>query len=303
MDRDQIREREQQRLSEGRELYSDDTGKPHLCLSVAAYLDALGTKDAVRTMTNEVLQRQIGLLDALNSTLHDPSWESRYQRMLTFSDSIAVAVPIVGPEIGSEFGILCDSISTYQFQLALSGRFLRGGISIGDVYADYAHITGPALVEAVLLEEETAVVPRVLLSTEAFAYALYIGDLSYGSKAYQSEWNGTYMVDADGRAFVNYLDTALMAEQEDEGLAADYLQQHKDVVVDLLTTYSKPSRIREKYVWVAQYHNAFCAQHLQSDSLQITHPDLTLLEDMFPRPFRPLFEPDPDPADPDDAPR
>lgn len=301
MDRDQIREREQQRLSEGRELYSDDTGKPHLRLSVAAYLDALGTKDAIQTMTNEGLQRQIGLLDQLNSTLHDPSWESRYQRMLTFSDSIAVAVPIVGREIGSELGILSDSISTYQFQLALSGRFLRGGISTGDVYADYAHITGPALVEAVLLEEKTAVVPRVLLSTEALEYALYTGHTSYGSEAYQSEWNAQFMVDADGRAFVNYLDTALTAEQDEVGMAEDFLQEHKDAVVAALTTYSEPSRIREKYAWVAQYHNAFCALHLQSDSLQITHPDLTLLEGLFPRTFRPLFEPEPDPADPADA--
>ncbi|WP_206511441.1 hypothetical protein C5142_02175 [Rhodococcus sp. BGS-1C] len=223
--------------------------------------------------------------------------------MLTFSDSIAVAVPIVATETGSELGILSDSISTYQFQLALSGRFLRGGISTGDVYADYAHITGPALVEAVLLEENTAVVPRVLLSTEALQYALYTGYSRYGSEAYQSEWNRTYIVDADGRAFVNYLDTALTAEQDDVRLAEDFLQEHKDTVVGALTTYTEPSRIREKYVWAAQYHNACCARHLQSESLQITKPALTPLEELFPRTFKPLFDPEPDPADPVDASR
>ncbi|MCX6489386.1 hypothetical protein O4160_15310 [Rhodococcus sp. IEGM 1401] len=301
MDSDQIRDREQQRLTEGRELYSDDTGKPRLRRSVAAYLDALGTKEAVKGMTDAGLQQQIELLDELNRTLHDASWEGRFQRMLTFSDSIALAVPINGTAFGSELGMLSDSIATYQFQLAISGRFLRGGISTGDIYADYAHITGPALVEAVVLEEHTAIVPRVLLSDEAIQYALAAGYGSYGREAYTSEWNRTFMVDADGRAFVNYLDTALTAEQDDIGPAEHFLQQHKDVVVAALATYPDPSRIREKYAWVAQYHNAFCAQHLQSDSLQITDPDLTLLEDMFPRPFRPLFEPEPDSADPADT--
>ncbi|WP_206511442.1 hypothetical protein C5142_02180 [Rhodococcus sp. BGS-1C] len=53
MDSDEIREREQERLLEGRELYSDDTGKPRLRRSVAAYLDALGTKEAVQTTTTQ----------------------------------------------------------------------------------------------------------------------------------------------------------------------------------------------------------------------------------------------------------
>ena len=156
---------------------------------------------------------------------------------------------------------------------------------------------------AVLLEENTAAVPRVLLSTEALQYALYTGYSRYGSEAYQSEWNRTYIVDADGRAFVNYLDTALTAEQDDVGLAEDFLQEHKDTVVGALTTYTEPSRIREKYVWAAQYHNACCARHLQSESLQITKPALTPLEELFPRTFKPLFDPEPDPADPVDASR
>ncbi|MFT7024380.1 MAG: hypothetical protein ACJA07_003491 [Rhodococcus sp. (in: high G+C Gram-positive bacteria)] len=128
---------------------------------------------------------------------------------------------------------------------------------------------------AVLLEENTAAVPRVLLSTEALQYALYTGYSRYGSEACQSEWNRTYIVDADGRAFVNYLDTALTAEQDDVRLAEDFLQEHKDTVVAALTTYTEPSRIREKYVWAAQYHNACCARHLQSESLHFTKPELT----------------------------
>ncbi|WP_238840716.1 hypothetical protein [Prescottella equi] len=287
--RAEIRKRELSRRTEGRDLYSNANGEPEFRRSVTAFLDILGTKAALTTMTNADLLEQIRLLDRLNPGLHDSAWEGEWQRMLTFSDSIALAVPLRQNSHGLELGSALDSISAYQFELACAGRFLRGGITIGDAYADYENITGPALVEAADLEANVAVMPRVLLSEAGLRLAIMEGLSGYGDRAFTSEWNSALMIDADGRAFVNYLTTAIDAESNDVALAVDLLEDHKKAVTDALVKHSKPPRVREKYVWVAHYHNTFCAMHRPGEGLEIADPHLSPLEEEYPRPFRLVF--------------
>lgn len=297
-DREQIRERELKRRDEGRKLYSGEDGAPRFRPSVAAYLDILGTKEIVPAMTNADLKAQVELLDTLNESLHDPAWEVNVQRMLTFSDSIALTVPIRdNSDAESELGLLADSIGLYQFELAREGRFLRGGLAIGPMYADYSHITGPALIEAVLLEQNKAedggaVFPRVLVNHKTLAGAGV--DVDHLSVHSQEAWNGNLMVDGDdGEAFVNYLSTVIdeATEYQDIMVAIELLEQHRDAVMTALSTHEEASRVRDKYVWVAQYHNAFCSIHFSDfiDTLQILEPHLTASEAAASHRFTPLF--------------
>lgn len=296
LDRAEIFKREQDRTAEGRALYSDPAGKPIFCRSVTSFLDALGTKVALTNMTNSDLAEQIQLLDTLNRGLHSSEWEGEWQRMLTFSDSIALAVPLRTSSTGVELGGAIDSIAAYQFGLIRTGRFLRGGIAIGEAYADYANITGPALVEAAELESKVAVVPRVLVSDTCIRLAIAEAARGYGTRIVDSEWNSSVMIDADGRAFVNYLYTALNAEADGCGDALTLLSEHRKVVSEALTTPDADPRVRAKHVWVAHYHNSFCELHRQDESLQIGEPFLTPLEVLYPRAFRQLFRPDDVPA-------
>lgn len=284
-----IRNRERDRSKEGRILYSDSNGEPTFRRSVTSFLDILGTKAALTTMTGAQLRAQIELLDRLKERLHDSAWEGEWQRMLTFSDSIALAVPLQPDSRGGELLSTIDSVAEYQFSLALTGRFLRGGIAIGDAYADYANITGPALVESASLEANVAVVPRVLICDFSLRLAIAEAYQSYGENSALSEWNGALMIDADSRAFVNYLSAALQAEANGVADAADLLDDHKREVSKALAN-SKNSRVHEKYVWIAHYHNTFCETYRPDSHLQIDAPSLSSLELVYPRPFRPLFE-------------
>lgn len=291
-DRAEIRKSEQDRSEEGRILYSDSDGQPTFRRSVTSFLDILGTKVALTNMKEADLHDQIQLLDRLNGALHDSAWEGEWQRMLTFSDSIALAVPLQPGSHGIELAGTIDHIAAYQLELALAGRFLRGGIAIGDAYADYANITGPALVEAADLEANVAVVPRVLISDTTLRLVLQESWDSYGARSYQSEWNSGVMIDADSRAFVNYLNAALNAEADGVAEAADLLENHKKTVSDALAKHSGNPRIREKYVWVAHYHNAFCELRSLDECLQIDKPHLSPLEVLYPRSIRRLLERD-----------
>lgn len=290
--RAEIHQRERDRRKEGRELYSDSDGIPTFRRSVTSYLDILGTKAALTSMTNSDLAEQIRLLDSFSGVLHNSEWEWQWQRMLTFSDSIALAVPIQPNSHGLELSGTIGSIAIYQFELACTGRFLRGGIDVGNAYADYANITGPALAEAASLESDVAVVPRVLLSDACLQLVNDEAARGYEERPVQSEWNSALMIDADSRAFVDYLKTALDAESNGVEYAATLLDKHKKAVSEALDMYSENVRVREKYVWVAHYHNAFCERHQQDRSLMIGEPSLTPLELHDPHPFQQLFGPD-----------
>lgn len=288
--RDRIRERERERTAEGRNLYSDQNGEPVFRASVTAFLDLLGTKVALAGMTQPQLREQIELLDTLKNHLHDAALESQWQRILTFSDSIALAVPFKTSDKEIELGNTISSIGLYQFQLACTGRFLRGGIAIGNAYADYGNITGPALVEAAQLESEVAVVPRVLLSESASNSAIAEARIGYGDHPSRSPFNRALMVDADGRVFVNYLDVALEYEEEGVAEAVPLLQEHKKAVSNALDRHGSDPRVREKYVWIAHYHNFFCGLRLPGEELRIDK-HLSQLETSYPRQFRQLFDP------------
>lgn len=289
MNREQIRRREQDRRLEGRKLYSDEADNPIFRPSVAAYLDILGTKDAMPGLKNSDLRPQLDLLDRMNRILHDQADGDRWQRMLTFSDCIALAVPLSkGAPLGMDLGIVVGSIATYQFLQACEGRFLRGGITLGNVYADYSTITGNALVDAVVLEEQIAVVPRVLVSSDSLELMIEASQKGYGENAVEAEGNTDLLIDADGFGFVNYLDVALEAEENSVQPAEELLGKHRDAVVRALDKYPDSSRIRDKYVWVAHYHNTFCEEHRPDFDLQIVD-QLSPLEARYPREFRPLF--------------
>jgi hypothetical protein len=254
--------------------------------SFAVYLDVLGTRQAMASMDDKALRQQIELLDALASDLHDPGWEDFFQRMVSFSDNIALSVPM-RDDSGTLLGVgyLMQPVAVFQLGMALSGRFVRGGIAAGRLYSDYTHVTGPALVKAVELEEDVAVFPRVLLDEDTVMLAL-LDTRGYG-EPYKSPWNSQLLADADGRVFVNYLSAT---EEVARPAARSLIGRHRTQVLRALTTYHEPSRIRQKYVWAAHYHNAFCRYWYPRAPRLLVSDGLTPLEERYPRQFQLLLE-------------
>jgi len=147
-----------------RALYSDDASEPTLLPSFVVYLDELGTSARLGGMTNDDLRADLRAYDDLRWFLDDDStdWAADIQRVLYFSDNLVVAAPVDVATDNCDFGLFYHiwAAGAYQLNMALRGRVLRGGITVGDAYADDTFVTGPALLEAVRLEEEVAVNPR-----------------------------------------------------------------------------------------------------------------------------------------------
>lgn len=250
-ERDERKKRSTESHREARSLYADNDGNPILRPSFVVYLDELGAANRYRALTQEGLRSQVRDLDRYRWFLHDEEWEDDYQRILSFSDNVVIGSPIL-PQAPGGFGLgmLLGSVIGYQLNLTARGHFLRGAITAGQLFMDDRFVMGPALIEAVELEEHAAVFPRVVF--DELCVLLVLEDLkSYGS-AKASPWNEQLLVDADSRFFLNYL--VGIAEDGIEGQVERGLSEHKRMIVQNLNQH-EDDPIREKYVWAAQYHN------------------------------------------------
>lgn len=253
--------------------------------SFAVYIDALGTKQAMKTFTDVELRAQLTLMDQLNWFLHAPEWEGESQRFLSFSDNVVVGVPLGRDDTGGYgLGFFLGSVAAYQLHMTLNGRFQRGGIGTGLLYIDDTFVSGPALVDAVTLEQEVAVHPRIVLSEACAAIAVLDGR-HYGDVS-KSPWNSQLLVDGDSRVFVDYLKT--LTDSPHAKHVRDGVAEHRDQVETALAKFNEPGRIREKYRWAAEYHNYVCDRWALAAKYRVT--GLTSMEALYVRSFRNFAE-------------
>ncbi len=234
--------------------------------SFVAYLDSLGTKDAAAAFDDAALASLLADSEELAWFLHDEDSEDYRQRVLTFSDNVAVGSP-VDPTYG-DFGLFNTvfNVATYQMNRVSRGRFLRGGIALGPLYMDDRVIVGQALVDAVILEEQVASAPRVVVAEQALVGVST--ELGYYADPWTSPHN-RLLIHNDGQVIVNYL--AVL--EEDTGWDPDSVSRgltlHRDLVVANLEKHRTNDRIRAKYEWAADHHNWACTAFFD-------YPDLAL---------------------------
>lgn len=260
------------KLKTERKLYADDDGLPILRRSCVMYLDELGTSARLSNYDNEMLRQDIDVYDRTRDILHSEATNDQdSQRSLYFSDNVVVVEPIgedtfTGPNPTLLAQTICAAI--YQLNLAITGRVLRGGIAIGNAYADGNFVTGPAHLSAVLLEETQAEVPRILLDSEAVKIAK---EAITDDKPNESVFSDILLVDDDKKVFVNYLPLVFEDENIKGALSPiSGLEKHRDHIISMLQAF-KGTAVAGKYEWLASYHNFVIleSRHHQMKNLYI----------------------------------
>lgn len=171
-----------------------------------------------------------------------------------FSDSVVLAVPILDglPPAEAVFQVVLE-VAQLQTELAKRDYFARGAITLDKFHSYDGLLFGPALVEAVSLERNVAIDPRIVLSPATSA-ALLDARASGDPEASYAE--APVLVDEDGVPFVDYLTGAFQANP---GLdLTGELLSHKDVVDTQLERQRANHGRWSKHRWVAEYHNATC---------------------------------------------
>lgn len=230
---------------------------------VLTFFDILGFKELVSHRPAPEVGRILSILQQSTALGEVP--RAGAVRVISFSDSIVRSrVVAAKPSAALLHEELIDILQA-QLSLALDGVFIRGGMSLSDIYMSDSQVFGPALVRSYELESNFATYPRVLIDPDlvaAFAAA------EQGGSAGEAFTLLTQRGD-DGMYYGHYLGQ----------LAVGYTQAEKDTFLDahkraILTSVKALrggafSRAKQKYTWLARYHNASCDQLGRTDSEHI----------------------------------
>ncbi len=249
--------------------------KPELLPSVVAFIDILGYREHISDAVKKQTQQQ--LLERLHSTFRtsihhmrgeDENGKPYYPidkgikdrcKIRTFSDNVLIGYPISGRGDGeSELGAIFSDLSHFQLEMVNAGFFLRGAITVGDLYMDEIMVYGGGLVEAYEAENKLAREPRIILTDSArVAVERHLG---YYSNQRHAPQNRDLYKDADGYFFLNYLDTIMFFDDDDGASFFELVLSHKTAIEGRLAQYKSQPTVWSKYMWVANYHNFFCDQ-------------------------------------------
>jgi hypothetical protein len=180
-----------------------------------AFVDLLGFSEASEELDEETRNAVFELLLSLHSLRSESSFDAtkvapghvKYRikpEISTFSDHIVVSYPLepiraAGANDESSVALLvwtsfASVLASVAAQALTMGFLLRGGATIGKLHHANGMIFGRPMVEAVQIEESTAVYPRVIISNRLTSRAQW---LAFG---------GSHVVqDEDGLYHLNYL--------------------------------------------------------------------------------------------------
>jgi hypothetical protein len=230
-------------------------------IHVCAYLDVLG---GARMFQPRERKRASLFFDCLleferrlgGFGIHFSKGQTPPKLVRTFSDNVVVAFPLDTVKGMSRQKTIMLFLSELRNQIVeittLAGFAVRGGVSVGQLRLDERFVYGKALLDAVDMEK-TATFPRILVANSVLNY------LS------ESDKNLSLITsDCDGRYFVNYLGA----------LSAD-LVIHREFVLTGLGQFAEKIHERQKYEWLARYHNfAALAKGIPELSIKETPGDV-----------------------------
>lgn len=216
-----------------------------------AYLDFLGAKNLMKKNDDKFLNDLNAIyFEAINEI--DLTNEINQKDIYTkiFSDNILLAIEIEKNDKNENAKIeKIAQLTGYLYDRALSyGYLLRGAITKGKFYKDNNDIFvyGKALIDAVEIEENLAIYPRIVID-----------------KSIQNYVQNCLKKCSDGCfALQNFL---------------FYGAEHifKDKLIEMYGKFYKDEKIKQKIMWVINNFNEFYGIRENSRPIQITEEDLT----------------------------
>ena len=167
-------------------------------LSVVAFIDVLGSSEAIRTNANESL-------NAIHTAYDEAiiEFEKNHSEYLCepkvdiFSDNIILSIEVTEGTENKAFLSIIFFGALLQMHMWINGLLVRGGISCGDFFSDEKMIWGNALLTAHALENQIAIYPRIILEPE-MAEALQPTMSTAESHILCKDFDGIYFVDPFG---------------------------------------------------------------------------------------------------------
>jgi hypothetical protein len=233
--------------------------------ALVSYVDILGFADLINESRANL--SRVGKIASLLMTLKDElsvggrvhrHFDGRTERIFdsfNFSDLIVRSTRIPpGADVSEFVDWELFYLGEKQFSLASEGNLIRGGICIDDMFvgAGRSILFGPALVKSYKLESQYAIYPRIIIDRDLVVQADQGG---YGQR-----WADYIHRGEDGAYFLDYLFgcsiTGFADPQADD--PNPRIEAHREMIENVISKNirDRDERIKQKYMWLALYHNA-----------------------------------------------
>lgn len=238
--------------------------------AIVTFVDILGFKEIVKTRSaaeiHEILSELAdwsgGDMDHLDND-EDVSLPVGIAGAVAFSDNVVRVCPIDSDEVGhGAFFHELLSLVHVQAKLTEHGIFLRGGLTVDDIYMSAGMVFGPGLVRAHELESSLAIYPRIVVDPAAI-HAFFESPAMRGHDDLEDDLE--YIDDLvrqgeDGFYFVDYLKAC---RSELKNPAAGFpmkLREHARFVTEAAANFGELTSAKQKYLWLARYHNTVVSE-------------------------------------------
>lgn len=266
------------------------------------YFDILGYKQLIEKIgEEEFLHYILCTIKTIEEVIRDNNKYSYPVQYHIFSDNVIIFSPLYTNNTENEILLsqYIKDISTLQRNLmGQHSIFIRGCITIGNLYYNGNFVYGSGLINAYQLENNKAIYPRIILDNKciemcshkkSFANITFTSDflvkededtffLNYLFGLGSSYHNYTYKAQTVLKSGINYLDTSSYVKLPDPFYSIDfsdnptikkllhdrpigtyYLVVHK-ILIEANLLQQKDERVREKYRWCKNFHNKICAE-------------------------------------------
>ncbi|MBE6379067.1 MAG: hypothetical protein E7051_09675 [Lentisphaerae bacterium] len=224
---------------------------------LVAYLDVLGGKAIIRKSPEEFFANCVELFQNFPQKIDTALGNFKNYNILrkTFSDNICIAMKIQeGKDSFASYCNFFDYVGGLQkYALVQFGWILRGGISLGDIHLSEDIVSGTPLIEAVEIEENVSIYPRIVLG-QSIQKEIDIHRLNKLCKlcCLQSDHDGNFFIDYIGRTVFFIKNEKDLCRKK---ALADVLTRIAAWISYRIEENSSEMRILAKWLWLLSYFN------------------------------------------------
>ena len=238
--------------------------------SIVAYIDVCGIRNLLMANSNDFnAHKQIYMkMDEIVHRCQTKEWIIAIEKLYgnfpvkytILSDSIVLSVDASIHQAFDKMTMMTSLFITSLLELNPS-RFMRGAITVGNLYHKNNTVFGPALVEAVSLEEKYAINFRCIMKKNHFD-DVQIGTNNKLKPYFKLDDDGFYSLDYLF-SFFNKIENASIRKDEGQVKAGlNILFNTQSAVKNELNKpkkriwnkgYFSNRRVRKKYIWMLKY--------------------------------------------------
>lgn len=231
-------------------------GEPALQESIVAFIDVLGSSNLMRDLDNQSLRKFLNNIGANSDFFSVADIDDSPLHKVLFSDNVAIGTPIGVGDPFDKIEQVTLASGYFQMSMTLAGYPIRGGITSGPLFIDSEAVVGAGLVDAYRMEG-AAEFPIIEIHHDLIESA-FVLERSRKREVIEA-LSEQIIVMYDRRSpfprfVVHY---AGFFPETDEGLSWA-LEQHRTIIERGLLDHRSISGIRQKYEWMACYHNWNC---------------------------------------------